>query len=1071
MRDPLEELGGTKVSAASTKKATAAAMGLDRPEETEFAEILRSVMLGELSAPDAIKTYADVCKARGESLRDLAQGQLQRAPRYHALLEAAAEMEAESATWELLWFLYGLSDRDFPAGRGGNFIEGGGFAKTFRQLAADVIFEDDVLNRAGRVVAWLEQLAAQSDPEPEQGLARKDGLWQETKAIIAAGPIAQSLMSASGAGNRKSLLVTELDPDAPTRSLKRLDNDNVGDEARLAKIIWRLLRTGQAARAIAACEHAGQPWRAALLSAAGEYGSLPLGNAAIESDAVEDDEIQAEMLGREIDDGVVASRSLWRWTCYQASERIASTSEKTGSSIHECAIFALLGTYLPKLLPACNSWQDALWAHLRCWLESSVDAAIATRQTSQQEEEGGIKGMETDVPSITTMEGAPDNVSILVDDAAVSYSKGWPIERIKNTVPRDFADAVERGTSGFEGVAFPPSDARCFRKIQKDLVLNSIEPLVDTVLVPWIMNFASVESPRSSVVDRVARDRIDGPPPAIMRFAAHLALALWSLGVACIPDDPTPSAAYVPLHDRLQRLVQVYAAHLIDNEEYATVPLYACHLRAGLRRPTFLTLMEHMIFASTQVETCRSLHFAMKDWLVRCQGGDIEENEMYLLCDRYVAKSQTSSLGGPMARARSLLWLCFEPDELGRVDTVLWTRTFCREFALSGSGGIAAALNLLAEVIPAGLGSESPKEGFERFLQESQNAGVEVAVKEVLAWTEYFEIESEFISWEKVYIEAVEETRKNGFDPSAGSLLELARETAVLLRAAEAFLAKSLDGWMGMPLDVVLSSTEHELVPAGGGPRVPSSTEATVVFGPALEAVGGSEDRVDDVINGYSYQEFDKSDMSRACNDVFKTLKELASELQALNSIDEIGSTDDVGQFMQVGPAPEEGSVNLPGLMSVAIDFSSNAPSSSRKCKGSTFRHEDISLMIANLMKGACAPVGPLVATNLEAPPEICLGVCRAIIVPRMALKVAALRLAVVYMGLDVPPLEQSDGDGAVFRLDDAKGKRWKLISTMIRETNAASLLSANEMEELQQHEQATKDLLNSKKLPQGQML
>ena len=80
-----------------------------------------------------------------------------------------------------------------------------------------------------------------------------------------------------------------------------------------------------------------------------------------------------------------------------------------------------------------------------------------------------------------------------------------------------------------------------------------------------------------SILHKEARDRIDGPPPGIMRFAAHLALALWYLGVACIPDDPTPSAAYVPLHDRLQRLVQVYAAHLIDNEEYATVPLYACH--------------------------------------------------------------------------------------------------------------------------------------------------------------------------------------------------------------------------------------------------------------------------------------------------------------------------------------------------------------------------------------------------------------------------------------------------------------------------------------------------------------
>ena len=39
------------------------------------------------------------------------------------------------------------SRRDFPAGRGGSFVEGAGFTKTARQRVADLLFADDVLNR------------------------------------------------------------------------------------------------------------------------------------------------------------------------------------------------------------------------------------------------------------------------------------------------------------------------------------------------------------------------------------------------------------------------------------------------------------------------------------------------------------------------------------------------------------------------------------------------------------------------------------------------------------------------------------------------------------------------------------------------------------------------------------------------------------------------------------------------------------------------------------------------------------------------------------------------------------
>lgn len=87
--------------------------------------------------------------------REAASTQLQRAARYATLQDSAAELDAESATWHLLWHLHGVASRDWPGGRGGNFVEGAGLAKTRRQAVADLLFQDEALNRyAARACVW-----------------------------------------------------------------------------------------------------------------------------------------------------------------------------------------------------------------------------------------------------------------------------------------------------------------------------------------------------------------------------------------------------------------------------------------------------------------------------------------------------------------------------------------------------------------------------------------------------------------------------------------------------------------------------------------------------------------------------------------------------------------------------------------------------------------------------------------------------------------------------------------------------------------------------------------------------
>ena len=124
----------------------------------------------------------------------------------------------------------------------------------------------------------------------------------------------------------------------------------------------------------------------------------------------------------------------------------------------------------------------------------------------------------------------------------------------------------------------------------------------------------------------------DGPacPPGLMRFAAHLALMLWSLGIAAVPETPQPAAAYSQLNDLLQRLVQVYTVHLIDSGAHALVPAYACHLRAALRRATYLLFLEHLL-AGGDLEGCRAAYGAGAVCFKAMDRGDLAPDEMAII--------------------------------------------------------------------------------------------------------------------------------------------------------------------------------------------------------------------------------------------------------------------------------------------------------------------------------------------------------------------------------------------------------------------------------------------------------
>ena len=78
--------------------------------------------------------------------REQATQQQNRAARALRLQEQAAALDAEAATWQLLWHLYGVRDATFPAGNGGRPGPGSGQILTVAQRAAGILAEDEKLN-------------------------------------------------------------------------------------------------------------------------------------------------------------------------------------------------------------------------------------------------------------------------------------------------------------------------------------------------------------------------------------------------------------------------------------------------------------------------------------------------------------------------------------------------------------------------------------------------------------------------------------------------------------------------------------------------------------------------------------------------------------------------------------------------------------------------------------------------------------------------------------------------------------------------------------------------------------
>lgn len=332
----------------------ASPMDLLRPELSAFAERLEASGLFQSSADESsgssidligeFQTYAaehvDAAAHAVEQLEDLGEEEDdgQCADELFEARELLKYWEMEHQTWELFGTLIthrigteGRIPEDIPPELDDKFASDVSIREYF--FEADPTFRELTI-----VLQWLRRYAPGStvDEIENDRLYRGDRGWMYTKEKIKATkrmrPGKQLSFKLMPASNQN--IVTELDPDAPSRQRAQLEEEDGAWERYLMKLVWGFLRKGQFTIARDLCVDAGEFWRAASITGAKHVwdpkidGSRDIEGLDDEEKLDEEDDDEYSVKGNR-------NRELWKRMCFAVARR-------QGGEIYEKAVYGIL---------------------------------------------------------------------------------------------------------------------------------------------------------------------------------------------------------------------------------------------------------------------------------------------------------------------------------------------------------------------------------------------------------------------------------------------------------------------------------------------------------------------------------------------------------------------------------------------------------------------------------------------------------------------------------------------------------------------------------------------------------
>ncbi|KAI5063312.1 hypothetical protein GOP47_0021859 [Adiantum capillus-veneris] len=775
---------------------------------SRFASVLQAALRGLMPFPELILQFEACCKDLAEHVREEAT-ERHRAIEDLLMRQKAQMLHDESATWALIWHLFGKGFDDME-------LEDA-VLSTSQHEACDFISTDATAQLCFRIVKWLEGLISKALDLDKQhkgwyagSYLQKLGVWRQTQHSIR-----------KMVGN--AVLVQHLDPDAPSRERARLQEEDQNLEEELLDDIWKLLRAGRLEEARQLCRSAGQPWRAATLGGCGDLGPSPSPDMLIRDG--KDVALQAV----ELESGISHQRRLWKWACFSASERIAESPDE---SRYEAAIYATQCGNTRRMLPVCRDWESACWAIVKSWLEVQVDMELARLHPAK-----------TDQIKVNGDSGGMSEAIVEFSAGPINGPESWP-HQVLDQQPRDLSSIFQKLLSGdlvHENVSRSCKDQQ--RQIQMNIMLGEVGQLLD-LLRAWIV------PPQ----DHDAHVRSHGNPQMI-RFGAHLVLVLRHI----LADDVKEQ-----FREKLwlvgDLILNTYAIFLFTQRREELVGTYAAQLAPYLCEELYLHMMElrqndsvlvkYKIFLSA----LENLPFGTEDPLkgsvsnilerLLSRSRDVKRKVRHIKLEEVEEHQRQDSL----EKAVVVQWLCFAPpsnlenaEEL-RLELLAraahYSNLLLREFGLVSLRrnhkmpvGVHMLLGYLVEPL---------KQPLDYSLYPQLN--LQENVSEIQEWREYFTCDALYRNWLKVEAAnaQIQELSPEEKDLSLTAANEaISAMTSFIQRRGYAWLAESqcIGELTAFPLLLEIHAV-GTLVSVSGSCLVPDATVCTALKSSLFSCVG-----------------------------------------------------------------------------------------------------------------------------------------------------------------------------------------------------------------------------------------
>ncbi|XP_015261194.1 PREDICTED: nuclear pore complex protein Nup107 [Gekko japonicus] len=305
---------------------------------------------------ELVDEYEEICSSQVNILQKIVYRATPGMQKFSRTASVLWLLKQEMVTWRLLSSMY--RDRIQSALEDENIFDLVVINASEKTAVNNLFQRDSLVRQSQLVVDWLESIAKDDIGDFSDNIEfyAKSVYWENTLHILK-----QRHLNTFCGSSRP--IITELDPDAPIRQKLPLDDLDREDDARLLKFLFTLIRAGMTDEAQRLCKRCGQAWRAATLEGWKLYHD-PNGNGGTEQEPVEGNPY----------------RCIWKISCWRLAEK--ELFDK-----HERAIYAALSGNLKQLLPACDTWEDTVWAYFRVMVDTLVEQEIRTSVMNAEETE------------------------------------------------------------------------------------------------------------------------------------------------------------------------------------------------------------------------------------------------------------------------------------------------------------------------------------------------------------------------------------------------------------------------------------------------------------------------------------------------------------------------------------------------------------------------------------------------------------------------------------------------------------------------------------------------------------